>query len=128
VFYLLGALFIFLMGRGAGDLDLLAALVFGAGFCMNGAQTSMSALAAGFYPTRCRATGVSWMLGIGRFGGILGALLGGVLLGAGWSFATIFAVLAIPAALAACAVGIKGLYYDARVRGQAAAEPLPEVK
>lgn len=128
VFYLLGALFIFLMGRGAGDLNLLAALVFGAGFCMNGAQTSMSALAAGFYPTRCRATGVSWMLGIGRFGGILGALIGGVLLGAGWGFSTIFAVLAIPAVLAACAVGIKGLYYDSRASGQAAAEPLPEVK
>jgi len=127
-FYLLGALFIFLIGRSTGDLALLAAVVFGAGFGMSGAQVSMSALAAGFYPTLCRATGVSWMLGIGRFGGILGALIGGVLLGAGWDFATIFAVLAIPAVLAAGAVGIKGLYYGVAVPSATSAKPLPQSK
>ena len=39
-----------------------------------------------FYPTQGRATGVSWMLGIGRFGAILGAWMGATLLGLGWNF------------------------------------------
>ena len=51
------------------------AVVFIAGTIMNTAQSSMPALAAGFYPTSGRATGVAWMLGIGRFGGIAGSFL-----------------------------------------------------
>ena len=53
----------------------------GAGRCssparmMNTAQSSLPALAAVFYPTQGRATGVAWMLGIGRFGGIAGSFL-----------------------------------------------------
>jgi AAHS family 4-hydroxybenzoate transporter-like MFS transporter len=39
-------------------------MVFIAGSIMNGAQSSMPALAAGFYPTQGRATGVAWMLGL----------------------------------------------------------------
>ena len=42
---------------------------------MNTAQSSLPALAAGFYPTQGRATGVAWMLGLGRFGGIAGSFL-----------------------------------------------------
>jgi hypothetical protein len=34
---------------------------------MNTAQSSMPALAAGFYPTQERATGVAWMLGMGSW-------------------------------------------------------------
>ena len=51
------------------------AVVFVASLVMNAAQASMPALAAGFYPTEGRATGVAWMLGIGRFGGIAGSFL-----------------------------------------------------
>jgi MFS transporter, AAHS family, 4-hydroxybenzoate transporter len=39
-------------------------VVFIAGIFMNTSQASMPALAAGFYPTEGRATGVAWMLGI----------------------------------------------------------------
>ena len=101
------------IGLHPGDVVLLRVLVFAAGFAM-GAQVSMVILAAQFYQTQYRATGVSWMLGIGRFGGILGASMGGVLMTLGWSFQTIFFGLAIPAALAATAVSLKGLYYSHR--------------
>lgn len=74
---------------------------------MNGAQSSMPALAAGFYPTQGRATGVAWMLGIGRFGGILGAFSGAFLMQAQLSFETIFSLLAIPAFLSATALLVK---------------------
>ena len=82
----------------------LAALVFSAGFCMSGAQTGLNAYAPGCYPTVARATGVSWMLGTGRFGSIVGSAVGGALLGAGWGFGAIFAALAVPAVCAAIAI------------------------
>jgi len=102
--YATAGVLIFTVGFGAGNLFLLGILVFGAGICMNGAQSSMPTLAAHFYPTNCRATGVAWMLGMGRFGGISGALLGATLIGLGWSFSTIFGLLAIPALIAAVAL------------------------
>jgi AAHS family 4-hydroxybenzoate transporter-like MFS transporter len=71
---------------------------------MSGAQTGLNALAPTYYPTRARATGVSWMLGIGRCGGILGSLVGGVLLSMGFQFSVVFSILAVPALLAAAAI------------------------
>ncbi|RZI60847.1 MAG: MFS transporter [Rubrivivax sp.] len=97
----LSVLLLAAMGAGVNGLGLLSALV---GFCMSGAQTGLNAYAPSCYPTMARATGVSWMLGVGRFGSILGSMIGGVLLGLGWSFAGILALLAVPAVLAAVAV------------------------
>src|SRR5271166_762460 len=90
---------------GLGALSAaLAALVFAAGFCMSGAQTGLNAFAPGCYPTIARATGVSWMLGMGRFGSIVGSLVGGALLGMGWGFGAVLGILAIPAVCAALAI------------------------
>jgi AAHS family 4-hydroxybenzoate transporter-like MFS transporter len=75
-----------------------------AGFCMSGAQTGLNAFAPQCYPTPVRATGVSWMLGIGRFGSITGSMLGGVLLSMGWSFSAVIAILAVPATMAAISI------------------------
>jgi MFS transporter, AAHS family, 4-hydroxybenzoate transporter len=92
-----------LAGMGALSSSL-ALLVFAAGFCMSGAQTGLNAYAPGRYPTVARATGVSWMLGMGRFGSIFGSAIGGALLGLGWQFGAILAMLAVPAVLAALAI------------------------
>lgn len=102
--YIGGALCIFALGFVEIGASALGVLVFAAGFCMNGAQTGLNAFAPGQYPTDFRATGVSWMLGIGRFGGILGSLTGGALLSLGLSMSMIFAVLSVPALLAAIAI------------------------
>lgn len=107
--YLLTGLFVCLVGFSTSSLLLMGVMVFIAGTIMNGAQSSMPALAAGFYPTQGRATGVAWMLGLGRFGGILGAFSGAFLMQAELSFRTIFMLLAIPALLSALALMIK--YY-----------------
>ena len=82
----------------------LAVLVFAAGFCMSGAQTGLNAFAPSRYPTVARATGVSWMLGMGRFGSIFGSAIGGALLGSGYGFGAILGMLAAPAICAAVAV------------------------
>lgn len=105
--YLLTGVFVCLVGFSTDNLVLMGVMVFIAGTIMNGAQSSMPALAAGFYPTQGRATGVAWMLGLGRFGGILGAFSGAFLMQAELSFKSIFALLAIPALLSAIALMIK---------------------
>ena len=102
--YLAGALAIVALGMTGGVGGNLALLVTLAGFCMSGAQTGLNAYAPSCYPTTARATGVSWMLGMGRFGSITGSLIGGVLLGLGWQFGGILMLLAVPATLAALAV------------------------
>ena len=105
--WLLTGVCVCLVGFSTSSLVLMGVMVFIAGSIMNGAQSSMPALAAGFYPTQGRATGVAWMLGIGRFGGILGAFSGAFLMQAQLSFETIFTLLAIPAFLSALALLIK---------------------
>ena len=54
---------------------------------------------------RSRATGVAWMLGIGRMGAVAGAMTGGVLMSMGLQFGAVFTLLAIPAIIAAFALG-----------------------
>lgn len=107
--YVLTGVFVCLVGFSTNSLVLMGVMVFIAGTIMNGAQSSMPALAAGFYPTQGRATGVAWMLGLGRFGGILGAFSGAFLMQAELSFQTIFTLLAVPALVSALALLVKHL-------------------
>ena len=102
--YVLAALMVLLVGRGVGHQLWLGALVFLTGTLVTSAVTSMSALAAAFYPTHGRATGVAWMLGVGRIGGVAGALVGAALMGFGWQFGAVFSLLALPALVSACAL------------------------
>lgn len=102
--YAAGAVFILCLASGSVTSSLFAAYVLFAGFCMSGAQTGMNAYAPSCYPTVVRATGVSWMLGVGRFGSITGSFAGGMLLTMGWGFSYVIGILAIPAAIAALAI------------------------
>jgi AAHS family 4-hydroxybenzoate transporter-like MFS transporter len=98
--------------------------IFAAGFCIVGGQIAANALAAGFYPTAVRATGVGWALGIGRVGSIVGPLVGGALLIAKWSTGSVFmaaAGAAFCAALAAFSLGrIAGMGGSGKGADQAA--------
>ncbi|BAQ47618.1 MULTISPECIES: MFS transporter [Methylobacterium] len=104
--YLGGGLMIIALSVAGVMSSSLALLVFAAGLCMSGAQTGLNAFAPGCYPTVARATGVSWMLGMGRFGSILGSAFGGTLLGLGWDFSAILLTLAAPAFCAAVAIAL----------------------
>jgi len=57
-------------------------------------------LAAQFYPTFTRSTGIGWALGIGRIGSIVGPLLVGVLLAKGLQPWQVLLAGAVPALLA----------------------------
>ena len=116
-----GALFVVLVAFSGLLSPALAALVFAAGFCMSGAQTGLNAFAPACYPTAARATGVSWMLGMGRFGSIVGSLVGGTLLSLGWGFSAILSLLAVPALCAAAAILLTQARRGSSVRVEAAA-------
>jgi MFS transporter, AAHS family, 4-hydroxybenzoate transporter len=95
------------IGRLGHSVVFVTMAIFVAGFCIVGGQTAANALAAAFYPTSVRSTGVGWALGIGRIGSIVGPLVGGVLLTLKWSTAEVFmsaSVAALCAALAAFAL------------------------
>lgn len=77
--YVGGAGCVFAIGLLAINSALLGALVLLPGFCIKRAQTGLKAYAPALYPMRFRATGVSWMLGTGRFVGIAASLVGGTL-------------------------------------------------
>ena len=105
--YLITAGLIWLIGQAAGNVGTLVVVVFLGGAFMNTAQSSLPALAAAFYPTAGRATGVSWMLGFGRFGGIAGSFLVAELSRRQFTFTEIFTVVAVPGLIAALALVVK---------------------
>ncbi|QTG81773.1 MFS transporter [Arthrobacter crystallopoietes] len=65
------------------------------------------AVAPGVYTARARATGIGWMIGIGRLVSIVAPILVGYLIAGGWQPENIFFLFAIP--LAASAVCILAL-------------------
>jgi AAHS family 4-hydroxybenzoate transporter-like MFS transporter len=91
------------IGQVGHSATLVTLAIFAAGFCIVGGQIAANALAAAFYPTSVRATGIGWALGIGRVGSIIGPLVGGVLLGEKWSTAAVFLTAAVAALCAALA-------------------------
>jgi AAHS family 4-hydroxybenzoate transporter-like MFS transporter len=91
------------IGQLGHSIVLIGSAIFVAGFCVAGGQIASNALAAGFYPTSVRATGVGWALGIGRIGSIVGPLVGGVLLSLKWSAGEVFLAAAVAALCAALA-------------------------
>jgi MFS transporter, AAHS family, 4-hydroxybenzoate transporter len=91
------------IGQLGHSTVLVAIAIFVAGFCMVGGQIAANALAATFYPTSIRATGVGWALGIGRVGSIVGPLVGGMLLTMKWSAGAVFLAAATAALCAALA-------------------------
>ncbi|MDF7658244.1 aromatic acid/H+ symport family MFS transporter [Erwiniaceae bacterium L1_54_6] len=112
VIYFCGGIAIIALGFSPAQVGLMSGIAFCSGFCFNGANTGMNALSASFYPTHARATGSSWMHGVGRAGAILSAFVGAELLSLGWSFSHIFLMLAFPAVLTTVMLVLKFRFGD----------------
>ncbi len=108
--FAVGGIFTMAIGYAAASFALLCLLAFVSGACLNGANTGMNALSARFYPTQARATGSSWMHGIGRIGAILSAFAGAEMLAMNLHFETVFLLLGVPAALTVLGVAAKGYF------------------
>jgi AAHS family 4-hydroxybenzoate transporter-like MFS transporter len=78
--FFIGAFGIGMIGVVAATLSVLVLVVFMAGWGVVGNQGTLNALAATYYPTYLRSTGVGWCLGIGRIGAIVGPLFAGELM------------------------------------------------
>lgn len=110
VAYGLAALFIAAIGSFTATPWLVGTVVFLAGFCVSGGQVGANALSAAFYPTDCRATGVSWANGIGRIGSVVGSMGGGAMLAMGLTLPALFAVVGIPAIVAGLTLAMLGVH------------------
>ncbi|QEY26610.1 MFS transporter [Neisseria zalophi] len=78
--YLVAAAGIALLGGTVNMIWLFFIVVFIIGFTVIGGQPAINAMAADFYPTEFRTTGVGWSLAAGRIGSIIGPVLGGWLM------------------------------------------------
>jgi AAHS family 4-hydroxybenzoate transporter-like MFS transporter len=99
--YFIGVFAVAAIGQLGHSAALVSLAIFAAGFCIIGGQIAANGLTAGYYPTAVRATGVGWALGVGRIGSIIGPLVGGILLSAKWSAASVFLAAAVAALCAA---------------------------
>lgn len=127
--YLAGVLLVIFFGASIGgpEWSLLTA-AFLAGFCISGGQKSVIALAAIYYPTPIRSTGVGWALGIGRLGGIAGPLLLGSLLAFGLSPQYVLYATAIPMLVAGLLVALLGRWYGSDTRHKIASMPVHRLR
>lgn len=85
---------------------ILTLLLIIAGGATVGTMAVIHALAADFYPTNMRSTGVSFAAAMGRFGAISGPLFGGFLLAVNLPFEQNFMVFSIPGIIGAIAIGL----------------------
>jgi AAHS family 4-hydroxybenzoate transporter-like MFS transporter len=90
-----------MIGQPSLPLLLLFVVVFVAGWCVPGGQGGVNAVAATYYPTYLRSTGIGSGLGIGRIGAIVGPLLASELMRRHWAARELFLAAAIPALISA---------------------------
>ncbi|SCX59498.1 MFS transporter [Variovorax sp. EL159] len=102
----LGALLVPFFGfHGVGSEVAAFCVVFAIGLLIIGGQMNIPALCVHYYPANVRATGVGLSMSVGRIGSIVGPLVGGFLVRAQLPWSQLFLLAAVPALLAAAALG-----------------------
>lgn len=110
------ALFTAAIGWTTGSMFLTMWIIALSGAAIVGAQLGMTALAADFYPTSARSTGVGWALGVGRAGAVVSPAIGGIAIAAGWDKPALFTGAA--AAPLLCGLATLVLWAAVRARAQ----------
>jgi len=99
--FLLGTAATVGLGYAASSVALAAMFIGLVGLFMGVGTAGAIALSALIYPTPIRSTGIGWGMAMGRFGQIVGPLIAGALLGAGWTADRIMIVIAVGGIIAA---------------------------
>ncbi|MHA3050398.1 MFS transporter [Acinetobacter sp. ANC 4639] len=94
--YALAVVFMVFVGDAGHNFTLYSTMCFFIGMWMNGANAGMNSISSSFYPVFARATGNSWMHGIGRLGAVASAFAGAYFLSLGWAASKIFLILCLP--------------------------------
>jgi MFS transporter, AAHS family, 4-hydroxybenzoate transporter len=84
------------------------AMAFIIGLTLQGGYNGMWPIAAGSYPAESRATGIGWVMGIGRGGAVVGPIVAGNLLKAEFSLPAILAVYCVPLLICALCAFLVG--------------------
>ncbi|MGH7032748.1 MAG: MFS transporter [Stellaceae bacterium] len=104
VAYVGATIFIIVGAFSVHDTAILYPAMFLTGFSINGGQPCLNTIAATFYPTAIRATGIGWALAVGRIGAVIAPLVGGFLVAAHFAIPTVILANVIPAIIAAAAI------------------------
>ena len=99
--YLLACPAVAVVGFVGNAVYLLGAVIFVAGFCLVGITLGMNAITSAVYPTEIRAKGIGWAYGVGRFGSMIGPLVGGWLVGMKLPISQLFLAPVVPLGLGA---------------------------
>ena len=110
------ALALVLLGQTIGVDKFALMSAFATGLFLLGSVNSTNTLMAAFYPTKIRATGVGWALGVGRIGGAVGPAGGGILLSAHFAPSAICQIAAVVVGVGLCAVAMVGVLYPVHRR------------
>ena len=103
-FLVIGAIAMLAFGQSPNEITVLWALAALIGVFLSGGFAGLYSVAARIYPAEIRTTGVGWGIGAGRFGGIAGPYVGGLLIAAGVANEVSFSIFAAPLVIAALAV------------------------
>jgi len=102
-----------LVGYAAPSAQLVTTLEGLFGLFLGCGSSGLIALAAIYYPTAIRSTGVGWAMGMGRVGSFAGPLAVGSLVATGLSTIGVFVALGLPALVAAATTVIAGRTHKA---------------
>jgi MFS transporter, AAHS family, 4-hydroxybenzoate transporter len=111
--YLGAAIFITLAAFSTQNTALLIPAMFLTGVSIQGGQPCLNTIAATYYPTAIRATGIGWALGVGRVGAFIGPLIGGALVAAHVPIPFVIMANVIPACFAAATIVVFQLRHRA---------------
>ena len=110
--FFLAAIAIALIGKVMAAPPLMLVAIFVCGTFILGGQAALTALAARYYPTAGRATGIGWSQGIGRVGSTLAPALAGILVDRGGSPSIVLTIAAVAVVLSALTLLLFGWVAD----------------
>jgi AAHS family 4-hydroxybenzoate transporter-like MFS transporter len=108
-YYLLDAVAITSLGWLPFGTVVFTGAMMAWSFAQTGGQTGLNTLATLGYPPQMRSSGMGWASGVGRFGGILFPLVGGIALGAALPLHLLMPLIAVPCVLVALLISVLAL-------------------